>query len=370
VATTAVALLVIAAYVLGYHEKSARRERNRRQRQDQWTERWVGVLFGEGSPPEGPLPAEGVESLLDLREQLIGSEGAHVESLVGRYGIVAPIVDRSRALRPPRGPARWLGGFGRRRLSSRLEALEALAKARPAEAVGALLELLEDREPPVRVMTIRSLARTLARLPEGPDMDRAADRFAEAVPRTELPSGVVEEALLLLEGAAPRVLRRLLGARGPDRLVPWALDAVGRLKLLELRRETAAFADHPNPEVRSAAVRALGRLGILPRGSGRAVRAALTDPVEFVRVQACRTAALLPRRTARPALWKLLGDESWWVRRAAAHTLLRLGADGPEVLERAGRKHPDRYARHMAVQVLLDDGRIDALRARRLREAV
>jgi hypothetical protein len=44
--------------------------------------------------------------------------------------------------------------------------------------------------------------------------------------------------------------------------------------------------------------------------------------------------------------------------------------DGPELLQRASRTHPDRYARQMALQVLLDAGRLDAHQARVLREAV
>jgi HEAT repeat protein len=99
------------------------------------------------------------------------------------------------------------------------------------------------------------------------------------------------------------------------------------------------------------------------------VIAALNDPTEFLRVQASRTALLLPRELARPALWDRLGDESWWVRRAAAQALLSLGSDGPRLLQSAGTGHPDRFARHMAVQVLLDAGKLDPDLARTIRGA-
>jgi HEAT repeat protein len=146
------------------------------------------------------------------------------------------------------------------------------------------------------------------------------------------------------------------------------LDTAGRLKALDLAEQVAPFCGHPNPEVRAAALRALSLIGILPPGSEQAAAVALIDPVEYVRIQATRTASLLPRVAAERALWDLLADESWWVRRAAAKALLTLGTDGPAILERAGRSHQDRFGRHMAIQVLLDSGHLDPARARRLRE--
>jgi HEAT repeat protein len=380
VALTAAALLIIGVYVLAYHVFSSRRERGWQQRLDSWTERWVGVLFDTEPPPPGRLPPEAVESLLDLRETLVGTEGECVEWLIRRYGLAEELLRRSRAVDGPR-----LSGFvapvRRRRLSSRLDALEALAKARLEQAIEPLIGLLGDREPAVRIMSLRSLARTLARVPEGAPRDAAAQRFAEVITGADLPSGAIEESLLLLEATGPAVLGRLLlaapvpahGRRSADgglddaRLAK-VLDAVGRLKVLPLVDQVAPFCGHPNPEVRAAALRALGMIGILPPGTKRAAAAALIDPVEYVRIQATRTASLLPRVAAEQALWNLLADESWWVRRAAAQALLGLGADGPSVLERAGREHDDRYARHMAVQVLLDRGHLNPARARRLRE--
>jgi HEAT repeat protein len=197
--------------------------------------------------------------------------------------------------------------------------------------------------------------------------------MAEAVMTSEIPAGAVEEAMLLLEGAAPRVLGIILAAAPGDQragLVARAMDAVGRLRLLGLAEDVAVHVADPDAEVRAAALRALGRLGILPPAGAAGLADALVDRVEFVRVQATRTAMLLPPEVARPALWRGLGDESWWVRRAAAQGLLGLGFDGPGLLQRASRTHPDRYARQMALQALLDAGRVGADQARALREAV
>lgn len=379
-AITGLALLLVAANVLGYRVISTRLERGRGRRLEMWTERWVGVVVQGEPPPPGPLPMEAQEALLDLREPLVGAEGERVEGLVRRFGIGEELVRRSRD-RTRRGPARLLGRR-RHRLAYRLAALEALAKVRLSQSVDPLLRLLDDKEPAVRVMALRSLARTMAGMPDG-QAQKEVTRFAEVICTADLPSGAIEECLLLLEGMAVPVLRHLLGAASPmgrngagpderpaleDARLARAMDAIGRLKVLELEREVAPFCAHPNPEVRAAALRALSSIGVLPPGAEHGVSAALMDPVEFVRVQAARTATLLPRTVAQRAMWDLLGDESWWVRRAAAHSMLGLGTDGPDELERAGRSHPDPYARHMAVQVLLDTGHVDASRAWRIRE--
>jgi HEAT repeat protein len=365
VAATALALVTVGGYVLAYHVLSSRSERGRNDRLEAWAARWVSVLFQGEEPPPPPLPSEGVETLLDLREHLAGNEGARVEELVNGYRIGESLIERTRV--GGGWPFGFVGSPRRRRLSRRLDALEALAKARLPLAVEPLLELLDDREPAIRLMALRGVARSLARMPEGPLRDRAVLGFAEAVVTSRIPPGAVEEALLLLEGTAPQVLAILLAASHDAPLLARAVDAAGRLKLLELGDDVAAHVDHREPEVRAAALRTLGRMGFLPPTAEPAVGEALLDPIEFVRIQATRTSLLLPRETARPALWNLLGDHSWWVRRAAAQALLRLGVEGPRLLQSAGTGHPDRFARHMAVQVLLDAGRLDPELARSMR---
>jgi hypothetical protein len=56
------------------------------------------------------------------------------------------------------------------------------------------------------------------------------------------------------------------------------------------------------------------------------------------------------------ALYEALGDRSWWVRRAAAESLAARDAWGVDALKKASVSHPDRFARDMAAQVLLDGG--------------
>lgn len=131
---------------------------------------------------------------------------------------------------------------------------------------------------------------------------------------------------------------------------------MGRLGLVQLAYEAGARITHKDPEVRAAALRALGRLRRVPSRARDAVIIALADDTEFVRIQAARAAAFVPAESAVTALYQSLSDRSWWVRRASADSLLGEGAWGVSSLQKAAASHPDRYARDMAAQVLRDAG--------------
>ena len=65
-----------------------------------------------------------------------------------------------------------------------------------------------------------------------------------------------------------------------------------------------------------------------------------------------------------PALERHLADESWWVRRAVAGSLARLGEAGVATVKRAAETHPDLAAREMAVQILLEADELTPAAAR------
>jgi HEAT repeat protein len=357
---TAVVLLLLAVYVLAYHYVSAQHERRRAGQLEKWTEGWIGALFGEGPPeglderPGGPaVPKAGVEGALDVLEVIAAEEGEQLRKLLDDYGISEALIRK----------------LGSRRLSTRLDALEALSKARLAAAFSTLVSLLGHRKPVVRRMAVRAGARTLAAMRPEPGPDPAVEGFVEALETVALPYGVVEEGLLLLEIRAPEVISRILDRPDPPAtLLRATLETVGRLRLVDMADTIAVHARHDDPEIRAAVFRALSHLALLPRGAGAAVLAAITDDVEFVRVQATHAAAFLSPKRGLPALRARLSDSSWWVRRAAAQSLLRL-ENGSSVLLRVARTHSDRFARDMAVQVLLEAGVLDAESARRLKEA-
>jgi HEAT repeat protein len=209
-------------------------------------------------------------------------------------------------------------------------------------------------------MAARAAARTLSEW-AGPGRAEAFGAFSDALSWADLPAGALAETLLLLDRSASGVVARLLSdPNSPPVALRATLDAVGRLHLVEFAYEAGVWIGHQDPEVRAAALRALGRLGRVPMRARDAVVIALADDTEFVRVQAARAAAYVPARIAVNALHGSLGDRSWWVRRAAAESLLNRGRWGIATLRKAARAHRDRFARDMAAQVLLDGGIVHA----------
>jgi HEAT repeat protein len=341
IAVTALMLLTLTSFVLVHHFLDRYRERIRNERMDLWAQRWAEVLLDDSPPPPAPLSLVAVEALLNLRAVLSGDEGKRIGELIHGYGL---------------GPV-LLKGLSSRRAVVRLESLERLAKARLAGSLRALFTVARRNDPAMRVMAVRAAGHTIGAMPPGPLRDRFCDQFTVIVRDASLPSGVVQEALLLLEGASRDMLVRLLDdPEISSGVLRTTLEAAGRLREAGLANWVGVFASHDDPEVRAAALRALGRLGELPAAARAAVIRGLSDDVEFVRVQAAHATALLPVSEAMPYLWDLLADPAWWVRKAAATTMLRMEDAGVWWLRRAATGHPDRYAEQMATQELNDFG--------------
>jgi HEAT repeat protein len=353
VAVTAAALALLSGYILAYHALSLSRERRSRQRVQMWTERWIQGLFGDGSFPEAPLSPEAQEAAIALRELVGGDQGMELAARLEEAGVGQSLVRR----------------LGSRRRTVRLDALETLARARLPTAFAAVNYLLHHPQPVVRLMAGRAAARTLA-IWNGSARDVGVISFADSLAGAELPAGAVTEVLILLQDAAPAVIARMMA--DPNLSAPptrACLDAVGRLGLVQLAYEAGSRITHANAEVRAAALRALGRLRRVPARARDAVVIALADDTEFVRIQAARAAAFVQEENALTALYESLGDPSWWVRRASAESLLGRGDWGVGALQKAAASHPDRYAKDMAAQVLLDAGLVVAGERTRIGEA-
>jgi hypothetical protein len=291
------------------------------------------VIAGKRSPPDPPLEEPAVEALLDLRESLGTTDTSRASQLISSLGATGELIDRVRAITPTvrRDQHRRLR---RRHLASLLSALDALAKARVADTVDVALPLVESGDPAIRALALRAVARSIAAVEDGAARDRAAIDLASALARRQFSRGSLDEALLLLEKAAPAAVTSILTDPSADTtLVASALDTVGRLKLSELVGTVCARLQPDAPaEVQAAALRALAN--------------------EILRTQACHAAGVRPPEQLRRELVPLLGDPSWWVRRAAATSLIRAGGEGRRLLTWAAMAHPDRYGRDMANEVL------------------
>jgi HEAT repeat protein len=354
VISSASALALLGLYLLSYHFISATRDRHHADQIDTWTEWWVGLaLAGPDEPVEArgrhKLPRVAVDSVLSLLEAVKGEEGDRLKEALAGHG-----VDRQFLKRVNTG-----------HLTARLDAIEGLGKARLPQALDALLTLFAHAKPVVRRMAARAAAGTLAVMPPEPGPNGPHERFIRAIRRADLQPGVVQEALLLLETRAGPILRELLADPDlPDTLRWVALETSGRLGLADMADQVAASSTHPDPELRAATFRALRRLGAVPTEAEAQLLAAVEDEVDFVRVQAAHAAAFLTAEAALPRLEPHLEDDSWWVRRAAAGSLARLGEIGVATVRRAAEAHPDKAAREMAVQILLEADELTPAAAR------
>jgi len=339
VATAALGLAVITAYLLAYQSVSDHRAALVTEARARWVARWLAVVSGSESAPPAPIGRDAVEALLELREALRGSEADRLLELLRRYGVGSALQDRAHG----------------RRVTRRLHALEDLARARAPEALPTLLGAIIDPDRRIQVAAARAAARTIAAVPEPSRRDELAGTLVAALEAARLPYGVLEEVLLLADEAAPALVAAVLAREGASPAFRRAaLDTVARLGLLSFASEVARHLRDPDAEVRAAALRAVARTAVLPPGARDAVREALGDPEAFVRIHAAAAARLLPRKEALERLWDRLGDPSWWVRRAAAESLAELGRAGLGTLGPAAGSHPDRYARDMAAQTLRD----------------
>ena len=355
VISTASALALLGLYLLSYHFVSNLRDRWQIEQLDKWTEWWVGLaLTGPGEPVDAGsgrrrLPRVAVDSVLSLLEAVKGEEGDRLKEALAGHGVDHWFLRRARA----------------GHLTARLDAIEGLGKARLPQAFDPLLGLLHHAKPVVRRMSARAAAVTLAVLPPEPGPDSPQARFIQAIKHADLQPGVVQEALLLLETRAGPILRELLADPQLSDSLHWvALETVGRLGLADMADQVAASSDHPDPELRAATFRCLRRLGSVPETAEATLLHAVGDEVDFVRVQAAHAAAFVPAEAALPALEPRLEDASWWVRRAAAASLARLGNLGVATVKRAAESHPDKAAREMAVQILLEADELTPAAAR------
>jgi HEAT repeat protein len=184
-----------------------------------------------------------------------------------------------------------------------------------------------------------------------------------------------ENGIALLRSYGPAAVPVLIDALGHRQA---AIRAGAALTLGRFPEELAVHLEplsrarqDPVPEVRRAAVWALGQMGTHPRSVLPELVAALADPAPAVRLQTLQMLRLFEARAepALPELRRLLADDTSEFRAEAALTLAALGPAGraaePELLALVRRRDP-RSSGHAAatlVQLELHAGEsLDLLR--------
>lgn len=217
---------------------------------------------------------------------------------------------------------RWRLALRDRRWWIRADAARALGLFQEPTAVDALIALLDDPHEEVRAAAVDALGRIgdgravpalLSRFPDESRHQRT--RVFEALRRLG-PS--VPSALLTYVNTHPehtKLVIEVLGSTGAataiDRLLEWTAD--------------------PDADIRAAAMRAVGSIGLDDRSVYFALRG-LDDPDAGVRAMAARALGRSRRAMAAPYLASRLADD-WLVAAHAATGLRHLGSAGKAQLE-------------------------------------
>lgn len=206
---------------------------------------------------------------------------------------------------------------------TRASAIDKLGRMQCPSSALKLLPMLDHRDPEILSVTVRALSRLGSK--EG--MTAIIGRLPVLLGRSLVTRKAMETALLNFGEA---VLPALLEYRA-ELADPWIMSCVlETLSHLPPDTRSARLAAEqlasPNPEVRSKALKVLGRARTnSPEHLSGLVLPLLEDPVWFVRLQAAKSAGALASTTAVRPLAALLFDKNWHVRSETALALTRLG---------------------------------------------
>ena len=210
-----------------------------------------------------------------------------------------------------------------RNVLARASAIDKLGRMRCTASTAKLLPLLEERDPEILSVTVRALSRIGTKEALAAIMGRLPDLLGASLVTRK----AMETALLNFGEIA---IPYLIGYHW-ERADPWIISCILETlsHLAPDARSMSLALEHlqsPNAEVRSKALKVLGRAGAnIPRHFDDQVLPLLDDPVWFVRLQAAKSAGALVIRAAARPLGKLLFDKNWHVRRQAALALTGFG---------------------------------------------
>lgn len=250
------------------------------------------------------------ETLLEFQGLIRGSDQDRVLGALRELGLVGVLANRL--------------DHGSR--MGRLTVLEALAALGGDEARRAMRHAIGSSRPEVRMVAVKALAEA----GYAPSIGRLLDY---AVSGELAPSKLYGELVRKITAAAPEATVQALG-RGDlsPVLRTLAIDALGLSGDYQVLPSLILAAGDGDQEVRTAAVRALGRLQH-PAGEA-AIGQAMQDERWVVRSAAAEAAGLAGFSRLVHQLDLLLGDPEWWVRFRAGEALVALGAEGVSLLNR------------------------------------
>jgi HEAT repeat protein len=282
-----------------------------------------------------------LDALIDVRNAVVGPEVESLRGIVDRHGVVRRQETRLRSAFP---------------LGRRLRAAVALAELGDGSAAPTLLDSLDDREPEIRIQA----ARGLGRMRWTPAIDAIVARFAAETPwvrarYSDTLVGFGADATWPLlayvrvnhhfESEGPVAAIRTLAAIGDDQAAQ---------PLIEVLRNAS------DPEVRLAAIEALGALGNLRAAPALRNQARSAD--WRIRAKALSALGDIGDHGSLDLMATGLADPDWWVRRNSAAALARVRGGVDRLFEALSGQ--DRFAADAAAEALADAGELAVARSR------
>lgn len=233
----------------------------------------------------------------------------------------------------------WRQMLRDRRWWQRADAARALGLLRAPDSLAALEPLLDDAHEEVRAAAVEA-------------MGRLADPAAIPLLLARLHDQTRHQTARLVEALrafGPPVTPALLAhGKSADAVAPVLIDLLALIGSPAAVPDLLRWSRDTRPDVRAAAMTALGSLGLDERGYYYALQA-LEDDDADVRAAAGRALGRAGRAEAASALARRL-DDDWLVAASCAQALRSLGAAGRHELER--RRHEQSPAADLARQML------------------
>ncbi len=332
----AVTTLVLIAYTLGLRAATVLGEHRRRAVVSRWRGAFADTMMSDTRAREAGLPRVSRRHRTDILEEWNGLrvtvEGDAVDNL-----IVA-----AHRLGLHRLAGRMLG---RRRLHTRLLAVETLGNMRDAAHWEQIAALLDHPNTALSVTAARAIAQI--------DRRRAVDILMPLViSRADWPQTTAARILKLL---GPDLVTQPIS----NAILTGKVDTVVRLlRFGDLLRSEALerlleelIRERREPAILSAALKICPDQCTVPR-----IGELVEHEAWYVRMQAARLLGRVGQPRDVPMLERMLTDPEWWVRYRAAQSLVLLPFMGPGAMRALRGRQTDRYARDMVGQAMAEAG--------------
>jgi hypothetical protein len=248
-------------------------------------------------------------------------------------------------------------GLKSRNVVAKATAADKLGRIRSTSSAENLVDLLDEDNPEIISVAVRSLSK----IGTPAALIAILDRMPVLLSRGLISRKMLENSLRVFGRSGVPILLEYAG-KNPDPVSEASiLEVLAVLAAREALPVALEALRHPNPEMRSKALKLVGAAGdgLEERHKDR-VTDLLNDPVWFVRLQAAKALGALRYGKAADRLGDRLCDENWQVRNGAALALTRFGNKAIPIFL-GTLEYKDRYAKESICEEIEKTGFIDLL---------